>query len=494
MSSQNLARRTLVETAFDGVDITSSIRPYLISAVYTDNETDQADDLQLKLHDRDSLWLEKWLRDAVDAAAEQAADAVPAAGGGRYRVTPKIGLNVREGPGTGCKKLGALPFGTIVETSGMENGWAVLQYRGQTAYACAAYLTPVDGGGAAASSGTGRVYTVVRGDTLSGIAARYGTNWRALAEFNGIANPNLILPGQQLRIPGGGDGGGEIGAARAGGLSIQTVIVQKNWAGDGEDKLLDCGSFELDAVEASGPPAIVIIKGTSLPFASRVRQTIKTRAWENHRLSEIAREIAAANGMVCMYESASDPLLPRAEQIRTSDIRFLEALCRRTGISLKATSRILVLFDQAAYESKSAVVTIRRGGGYIKYKLNTGTAETQYASCRVSYVDPAGRCIEATARVETDAKNDQQLEICAKVRDRAEAATLAEKLLRLHNRYARTATFTLPGDPELLAGVTVRLERWGLWDGKYLVTQARHSVSGSGYTTQVRLRRVLEGY
>lgn len=46
------------------------------------------------------------------------------------------------------------------------------------------------------------VYTVVAGDTLSGIASRYGTTYQKLAEYNGIANPNLIIVGQKIRIPG----------------------------------------------------------------------------------------------------------------------------------------------------------------------------------------------------------------------------------------------------------------------------------------------------
>ncbi|WP_229686544.1 LysM peptidoglycan-binding domain-containing protein [Longimycelium tulufanense] len=46
-----------------------------------------------------------------------------------------------------------------------------------------------------------RTYTVAPGDTLSGIAARYGTTYQALAAANGIANPDLIYPGQILTIP-----------------------------------------------------------------------------------------------------------------------------------------------------------------------------------------------------------------------------------------------------------------------------------------------------
>lgn len=46
------------------------------------------------------------------------------------------------------------------------------------------------------------VYTVVYGDTLSGIAAKYGTTYQKLAEYNGIANPNVINAGQKIKIPG----------------------------------------------------------------------------------------------------------------------------------------------------------------------------------------------------------------------------------------------------------------------------------------------------
>lgn len=43
-------------------------------------------------------------------------------------------------------------------------------------------------------------YTVKPGDTLSGIAAKYGTTYQKLAQMNGIANPNKIYAGQKLRV------------------------------------------------------------------------------------------------------------------------------------------------------------------------------------------------------------------------------------------------------------------------------------------------------
>ncbi|WP_295728870.1 LysM peptidoglycan-binding domain-containing protein [uncultured Limosilactobacillus sp.] len=45
-------------------------------------------------------------------------------------------------------------------------------------------------------------YTVKSGDTLSGIAARFGTTYEALAQRNNIANPNAIYVGQVIRLNG----------------------------------------------------------------------------------------------------------------------------------------------------------------------------------------------------------------------------------------------------------------------------------------------------
>lgn len=346
MSNPVFARRTAVEIAFGGVNITSSILPYLLSLTYTDNETDEADDLQLRLQDRDGIWAEKWLVDIV------------------RNVTP---------------------------------------------------------------------------------------------------------------------------------LNMEAVIVRKNWLGDGKDVILPCGNFEADSIVLSGPPDVITIKGTSLPFSSPIRQTLLSRAWENITLSALVAQIAAENGMRCMFESAYDPFYPRVEQAGVSNMEFLSRLCHNAGISLKATNKIIVLFDQATYEGKSPVFIIRKSKtGYLKYKMDLKSVDSQYSSCRVRYIDPAtGNCIEGIAS--NPGKSKQQLEINAKVANRAEAEALAAKHLRLHNKQSKSVTFTLPGDPALVSGLTIDLADWGAFDGRYIISQAVHTVGASGYTTQVKARWALEG-
>lgn len=67
-----------------------------------------------------------------------------------------------------------------------------------------------------------QTYTVHSGDTLSGIAAKFGTTWQALAKLNGISNPNLISVGQVIKLNGAAP-------SKAGGFKVgQWVTLQEH--------------------------------------------------------------------------------------------------------------------------------------------------------------------------------------------------------------------------------------------------------------------------
>lgn len=283
--------------------------------------------------------------------------------------------------------------------------------------------------------------------------------------------------------------------AAASDRKIRAYIIRHNWAGDGLDEELPCGEFQLDSVDVSGPPLTVTMRATSLPYDSTVRQTTKYRAWEAYDLKGIAQEIAGNAGLVLWWSVSGNPEYARVEQFGESDIAFLKTLCHNAGLSLKATDTMIVITGQAEYEAAAPTGVITYGdGSYIKFKLSTGEADSQYSSCVVKYNDPENGLIEGTAS-NPEAKNEQVLVIDAKVDSDGEAAELASKMLRLKNKYEMLASFTVPGDPSVCAGLTMDLKNFGAWDGKYMIKQAVHSVSSSGgYTTQISLRKVLEGY
>lgn len=276
-------------------------------------------------------------------------------------------------------------------------------------------------------------------------------------------------------------------------LRIACAIVKTGW--DPEAKTLESGHFELDSVQIKGPPATVTIKATGLGFAAAIRQTKRSRAWENCTLRTIANQVAANGGTTCMFEAGKDPKYTRIEQDNESDLAFLERLCKDAGLALKCTDGQMVLFDRGEYEAQPSCETIVQGSGYEDYDLKSKTADTKYNSCRVSYWDStAARLIEGIAYAEDydpESEDNRQLELTERVESVAEANELAARRLKLHNLFSRVAAFTLPGSVKYMAGRTVELEGWGGFDGKYMIAEARHTLDQSGgHTTRITARKV----
>lgn len=116
--------------------------------------------------------------DAVQALVNQKL-AEPASSGRMYTVQPGDTLSGI------AAKLGVAQS----QISGFHSGNPNLIYPGE--------VLSVSGGSPQPSA---EYYTVQSGDNLSDIAARYGTSWQHIRDLNGLANPNLIYPGQRLRV------------------------------------------------------------------------------------------------------------------------------------------------------------------------------------------------------------------------------------------------------------------------------------------------------
>lgn len=435
--SETMAWRSEAQIHFEGADITNDISPYLISVTYTDNEEDDADDLQIKLEDCSGIWQNKKINAMIQAAVRGYKNKGQASGSssssteyiGSYKVLAKSGLIVHSRPGEQYHVYGLLSYGKIVAVSSISGGWAKIDYDNKTAFISASNLKKVP--------------------TQSGTTS--------------------------------------------GPLKIQAVLHRECWSGQDSDEVLNCGEFDLDSVTSQGPPATVTIKATSLSYSNSIRQTKKTFAWVDYNLKSIAERIAENNGMGLMYLPKASPKYARQEQYKESDISFLKRMCHDEGFSLKVTNNVLVVFDQAEFEAHDAVRTIEKGDGYERYKLSTGDDDT-YTSCCVSYTQSDGTVIAETAYVDgynADDENNQCLKVSRKVVDKAEAKKLANELLRLHNKYAFEGSFTYPFDPSLCAGMRIDIGKtFGAFAGQYIIKRAVHKV-GSSSTTQITLRHVL---
>lgn len=441
MSDRTLARRTAVKLYFKGRDISKDLSKYLLSLSFTDKEEDETDDISISLDDREGKWIKDWLN--TNKAAQTKTETVTT--------------------------QGEIKVGNIV------------QFKGGSVYISSMAAEP----------------TVTRGASKCKCTIA-----------NSNAHPYHLISQDGARVYGwvnASDVEGEtvtttkttkVSEKRAfKGTEIHAMVIQKNPYSDGKDKVLDCGVFEIDSVNYTGPPQKLTIKATSIPYKAKLRQTKYNRQWENTTLKNMAEKIAKRSNMKLMHLSNANPVYKRKEQVNMTDIAFLKKMCKRAGISLKVTSKTIVLFDAADFEKKAEVKKIKAGkGNIISYSFSTKTADTAYSSCHVIYTDPNTKeTIEATYTPENANSDGQTLEVKRKVSSVAEAKELARKSLRAKNKGETTAEFTLVGDVDYVAGITVRVYGYGEFNGKYIVEQATHNITG-GYKVQIKLRSCLEGY
>lgn len=288
------------------------------------------------------------------------------------------------------------------------------------------------------------------------------------------------------------------------GATLDVSLVTRNWEKQGVETL-PLGLFSIDAIEASAMPSQVELKAVSIPENNEIRGVDRTRSWEKAELKTIANDVATGAKMELVYDTEENPVIDRAEQTEQSDLSFLLKICEDNGLALKICRNQVVIFDETAYEKIEPKTTIVKPGTIYQiredmhyvtnitgYRMSAVTRDI-YKSCHVQCNDSeSGETIEATF---TDPKKTEgkTLEVKEQVKTIAEAEKLAKKRLREKNSDEWTISLTTMGDTSLMAAMTVNVIGFGRFDGKYIITTARHDI-GNGYTTSIDLRRCLDGY
>lgn len=288
------------------------------------------------------------------------------------------------------------------------------------------------------------------------------------------------------------------------GATLDVALAARNWEKEGIITM-DVGLFSIDSIDGSSPPSQVTLKAVSIPGNNELRGVDRTRSWEKAELKTIANDVATGAGLELTYETEENPVLDRAEQTEQSDLSFLLKLCEDNGLALKIYKNQVVIFDEIEYEKVEPTITIvKPGATYEKkegmhyvtnitgYRLHAITRDI-YKACHVQCNDSdSGSNIEATF-TDPNKTDGKTLEVKEQVKTIPEAEKLAKKKLREKNKEEWTMTIDTMGDFYLVAAMTVTVTGFGKFDGKYIITEAKHDL-GSGYTTSIELRRCLDGY
>ena len=119
--------------------------------------------------------------------------------GNETRATGKIIYTVKRGDTlSGIAQFYGVTVGQIVSLNNIQN--ANLIFPGEKLRITSNLMPNSSQNQTINNPTTQKIYIVRRGDTLSAIALMYGTTVQRLVQLNNIMNPNIIYPGQRLRI------------------------------------------------------------------------------------------------------------------------------------------------------------------------------------------------------------------------------------------------------------------------------------------------------
>jgi len=336
------------------------------------------------------------------------------------------------------------------------------------------------------------------------------------------------------------------------GAKFNAIIKCENWFNPGDHFERDCGGFEIDQLSSSGKPSVFSISCVSVGIENSIRRQQNSDSRDNITIKDFIEEIAEKHDFELLWYSNYNPVLERWAWKGQSDIVVIREMCEYAGLMIKITGDKLIIFRAEEFDEKEAEITIKAvDDGVTSWDITSSSSDV-YSACEVKYYDPERKemieylyfpdglsgirqaakpekknsptekpgtrtYIEDETRmvsyveipvppVEPESEEDEEdpiydpevgqiLKVNRRVGSLAEAELVAKSMLRKANMRQLQGSISFMGRPDLYSGLNIELKGFGRFidSVKWQIEEVIHSVSGSGYITDISIRGVV-GY
>jgi len=250
------------------------------------------------------------------------------------------------------------------------------------------------------------------------------------------------------------------------------------------EKLLNCGLFEIDEIEYDSPPDTLTVKALASAITKPLREE-NSKGYENKTLKQIAQEIAQKHNLT-LIGNIDDVRIERITQNQETDLAFLKRIAEEYGYIFKIADNSLVFYKtQKLVNAKTARIIYKNELTSINLREKTSKL---YKAVSVTYNNPkTGKIVSASVKNENCIKGDT-LKLDLRCENKEQAILKAKAALDKGNNTIE-GSIQLPGAPYLIAGINIELKDIGYFSGKYHITSAKHIINKySGYITSLEVK------
>ena len=264
------------------------------------------------------------------------------------------------------------------------------------------------------------------------------------------------------------------------------------------------GTFIVDESSLELNPAKMRISAKSANFNSSEKGSTsekerRDREWENITLADLATKIAAEHG--CKAKVEINVYYPHIAQTGESNLSFLRRIATEMGATFSIKDNTILIYppNKGSRPETTLRYTESVSGSF------TAKAREEYSETESKWWDKKEAREKKTSSKRKKTKENwwnsagenrgktssgtTKHTLKKRYHSASEAQAAADNNMVKLERGEFEGDLTLPGDPTLVAGAEVTLEGFKPMaiNGKYLAKTVAHSVSKSGWTTQIKL-------